>query len=55
MPVVNKHRLQNAIAILLEDGLSIVGVPRAHVQKPGQPKVNSIPNASKTVTGQNLE
>jgi hypothetical protein len=53
--MINEHGLQKAIAVLFEDGLSIVGVPRAHIQKPGQPKVNSIPNASETVTGQNLE
>ena len=53
--MIDKHGLQGAVAVLLEDGLSIVGVPRAHVQKPGQPKANPILNASEAVPWQNLE
>ena len=55
VPMINEHGFQGAVAVLLEDGLSIVGVPRTHVQEPGQPEINSISNASEAVRWENLE
>ena len=53
--MVNEHRIQVTVAALAEDGLPIVSMIGAPIQKPCQPEVGPIPNTLKAVAGKNLE
>ncbi len=52
--MVNEHRIQITVAVLAEEGLPIVSMIGAHIEKPSEPEVGPIPNALKAVAGKNL-
>ena len=54
VPMIDKNSFHLSVAQLLEDCLTIVGMPGTYIEHPGQPKILKIPHSPEAAAGENL-